>query len=102
MHKWNVQVLTEDGMSFRAKAKIISERQLAVRGDWMLPPKTPCRVDILLPENRGSHVYRQVEVACTVAEVVVCAQGIRLEMNVTYALAEDMPILREHGRTTKK
>lgn len=100
MHKWSANVVTADGRSFKGRVKILSETQVSVRGHDVLAPNTMCQIGIALPEQPGADVLRQVDILCSVIQVVFGANRIRPEMSVDSLLPEMREIFRanvQHG-----
>lgn len=100
MHKWSANVVTADGRSFRGRAKLVSESLVSVRVHDVVAPHTLCQIGIALPEQPGGDALRQVDILCSVIQVVFGANRIRLEMSVEGLLPEVREIFRanvQHG-----
>jgi hypothetical protein len=102
MHKWSASIIAPDGRSFKGRAKLVSERLVSVRGHEVVSPNTNCRVGIVLPEQPGGDVLRQVDIQCSVAQVVFGSNDIRLVMNVKSVPSADREIFLESSGKTKK
>ena len=93
MHKWSANVVTADGRSFRGRVKIISEHLVTVNGHSVaVPQHTPCRVGIVLPREPGAVASYQVELQCSVTQVIFGSSGVRLAMSVEKIPSADTEI----------
>ncbi len=101
MHRWRAKVIIADGQYFTGRARILSERQLAVHGHLALALHTPCQVSIELPEKPGTSVFRRVDLQCFVSLVVFDSKGIRLEMTVKNIRPAEQTILRRHSQAER-
>lgn len=97
MHKWNAHIVTPDGRSHKGRAKIISERAVSVRANAMVERNTVCQVGIALPKQPGTAAMHQVDIQCSVAQVVFGSNGIRLEMAVKSVPHADQELFCEYS-----
>ena len=102
MHKWNANIATASGRSFKGRAKLVSEHLVSVRVHDVVARHTECQIAIALPEQPDGDVLRQVNVLCSVLQVVLGANGIRLEMTVESILSEDRQVFLAHCPKTNK
>jgi hypothetical protein len=102
MHKWNANIVTASGRSFKGRAKLVSEHLVSVRVHDVVAQHTECQIAIALPEQPGGDAVRQVNVLCSVLQVVFGGNGIRLEMTVESILSEDRQIFLAHCTKTNK